>query len=47
MEGEGGVKKCFLILWQTALLSEEGKKSDNTDYTQREVYFQINKCYNL
>jgi hypothetical protein len=25
-EGEGGVKKCFLSLRQTALLSAEGKK---------------------
>jgi hypothetical protein len=26
MSGGRGVKKCFLSLWQTALLSAEGKK---------------------
>jgi hypothetical protein len=29
MLGGGGVKKCFIGLWQTALLSAEGKKEKN------------------
>jgi hypothetical protein len=33
----GGLKKCFLSLWQTALLSAEGKKMDDSDRAKEMV----------
>jgi hypothetical protein len=39
--GEGGVKKCFLSLRQTALLSAEGKKKAfNTTRKTRYIYMR-------
>jgi hypothetical protein len=35
--GGGGVKKCFLGLWQTALLSAEGKKKQPRTFTASEL----------